>query len=1052
MASEDDIIQNINVNVNDEDLGSAFDKLKSAAQSAFDSLRDIFEKGEFGAGFEKLKESGTQAFEAIKEGGSKAFETIKGAGSGAAAELKSAFDNLGVNMRVVFAGISAAAATIAAGIGLAAKAVYNFVEAQSKTVNSLGDLSDKTRTAIKNVSELQTAYAHAGVSAGEFASGYSRLADVVEKTWDKIKKNTQTGVDTLEQRSITAARAAGALNKIQKERSEALNDKTEPNAGPIKPFVGDLVTAESTEKTLQKELELRQARLAAREAAREENEARRNDISQVTKGVQGLIDGNAGALKSFNASAENIVKGVVAAAGQGSEALKGLGDSFASVGSKAPDVKDVLTQLGAALKNIDDPALRSKVAIEALGKSGQSFLVALDSGKMDQFINDVKRMGGTVDETDKKIANNFRSAITGLNQDLENISTKISSAFGPGITDLITTFDDFLKRNQTSIVKLAEAIASLLNPALKGLQSAFIAVAESLTGTFEIFSRFGKTVEALSKADFKKAAESAKELLQTIMAVDDASSKNEDQRKQGQDKLAELRKKDFDEEKKQNEQGISRGDPRKPTQDQWNRMSETDKSKFVDSQLGLGRPPALPPLSPSEKPQDGGGLIPQASNSLIEGIKSLFRELPTSLPPLFKDKRSELDGLQKTASLEEPKKPVDTSIADSIKNSLQPLLDTINSLGTKIPEKQTEPISGIGIRGEGVKQATTEMASATQATVDPLQQLRDAARSAAEELSKVRSTDTASNDNNSGGEAVAVADGGHIRGPGSSTSDSIPAMLSDGEFVVKKSAVDRIGVDTLQAINDEKLHLAEGGSVKKRRRLPNGKIEEVTTGIDGNTFNTVTYDADYDERQQKRKQEEEDYAKRQREMRNIRKQGRENRENSAAAEDVDGSGSGQKEGPITQYVNGGDQAVLDSLNEASLAAGEADPNYIPVIYKKRKGYADGGLVGELARALGNIQLPRFANGGRVSLAPQMPRFSDGGSISLAPKLPRYAGGGAVSGDTGGLGSGMQHLGTVDLTTNHGNVRVAVDGGGIGQLRKAAVQRNMGSSPKSSWVK
>lgn len=43
--------------------------------------------------------------------------------------------------------------------------------------------------------------------------------------------------------------------------------------------------------------------------------------------------------------------------------------------------------------------------------------------------------------------------------------------------------------------------------------------------------------------------------------------------------------------------------------------------------------------------------------------------------------------------------------------------------------------------------------------------------------------------------------GGTVRGPGTATSDSIPAMLSNGEFVVRKRSVDAIGVDTLHRIN-----------------------------------------------------------------------------------------------------------------------------------------------------------------------------------------------------------------------------------------------------------
>jgi hypothetical protein len=45
------------------------------------------------------------------------------------------------------------------------------------------------------------------------------------------------------------------------------------------------------------------------------------------------------------------------------------------------------------------------------------------------------------------------------------------------------------------------------------------------------------------------------------------------------------------------------------------------------------------------------------------------------------------------------------------------------------------------------------------------------------------------------------AAGGHIRGPGTPTSDSIPAYLSDGEYVVKASSVSQYGVGFLDAVN-----------------------------------------------------------------------------------------------------------------------------------------------------------------------------------------------------------------------------------------------------------
>lgn len=55
--------------------------------------------------------------------------------------------------------------------------------------------------------------------------------------------------------------------------------------------------------------------------------------------------------------------------------------------------------------------------------------------------------------------------------------------------------------------------------------------------------------------------------------------------------------------------------------------------------------------------------------------------------------------------------------------------------------------------------------------------------------------------------AVAAAGGGHIRGPGTSTSDSIPAWLSNGEFVIKAKSVAKYGAGLMQAINSGRFRM-----------------------------------------------------------------------------------------------------------------------------------------------------------------------------------------------------------------------------------------------------
>jgi len=56
--------------------------------------------------------------------------------------------------------------------------------------------------------------------------------------------------------------------------------------------------------------------------------------------------------------------------------------------------------------------------------------------------------------------------------------------------------------------------------------------------------------------------------------------------------------------------------------------------------------------------------------------------------------------------------------------------------------------------------------------------------------------------------------GGHVTGPGSGISDSIPARLSDGEFVMTKKAVDQLGPENLQVMMDDAERAYDGGQIK----------------------------------------------------------------------------------------------------------------------------------------------------------------------------------------------------------------------------------------------
>ena len=75
--------------------------------------------------------------------------------------------------------------------------------------------------------------------------------------------------------------------------------------------------------------------------------------------------------------------------------------------------------------------------------------------------------------------------------------------------------------------------------------------------------------------------------------------------------------------------------------------------------------------------------------------------------------------------------------------------------------------------------------------------------------------------------ASEFAGSGPVDGPGSGVSDSIPARLSDGEFVFTSKAVDQIGIDTLQQMMSDAEMEADGEMPRQARRMGGYMMDEV---------------------------------------------------------------------------------------------------------------------------------------------------------------------------------------------------------------------------------
>lgn len=143
-------------------------------------------------------------------------------------------------------------------------------------------------------------------------------------------------------------------------------------------------------------------------------------------------------------------------------------------------------------------------------------------------------------------------------------------------------------------------------------------------------------------------------------------------------------------------------------------------------------------------------------------------------------------------------------------------------IGKNLPngEQASSSFDQLASAAEASAQALEGIQSATEGIQSALEGLTSAAEAAAQALEKVGSGGRSS------GIAEEAASGGYISGPGSGTSDSIPARLSNGEYVVRASAVRNVGVGFMHAINN----FSVGGLVGNISDRMNNLLPRFATG------------------------------------------------------------------------------------------------------------------------------------------------------------------------------------------------------------------------------
>ena len=455
MAEVDDIVQNI-VLTGNEDVNHAFDSMREAGQKAFDAI-------------EKAADHSITSF----------------------------------------TGIATAVAGVTAAIGVMAVGMFEFVKSSAESTSTLEDLAKVTGMTVQQITELSGAFSQAGSGTETMGSAFRRLSSTIQNTWNEIKQASAEGVDKLKGDAISVADAYDKMQQAGRDAANAARDQRLQRASDIQSVQGaqqrldelfsqsakargfdtsqfDAVLAQQKEQLEydQASLALAQAKKKAADdaanadeqaaakqraaetatltynaAVRKDAEDRKNDLSTITKGVQQVASGDKSGLDTFNASAENIVKGIIASTAGAKDAFKGLQGDITDLAKPAPAVADVFEQITKVLGNLDDAAQRSAVATRLFGRSlsPEELNLLSSAEKLKEFQDRVSSLGIDFEGNAKKLGD-FREALNAFKTDVGLIGTDIAAAFGPAFTSILNSLDQALRNNVQSLHQFAETL------------------------------------------------------------------------------------------------------------------------------------------------------------------------------------------------------------------------------------------------------------------------------------------------------------------------------------------------------------------------------------------------------------------------------------------------------------------------------------------------------------------------------------------------------------------------------------------------------------------
>lgn len=524
------------------------------------------------------------------------------------------------------------------------------------------------------------------------------------------------------------------------------------------------------------------------------------------------------------------------------ETFARLGISITDAGGALKSNEQLFAEVADKFKAMPDGIQKSALAMELFGRSGARLIPLLNGGAegLSALREEAEALGVVLYGDQAAAAEAFNDNLTRIGKAGEGAGNQLAGELLPTLVDMSDLMVDLTKNTDAFGI-----IARGLGVVIKGLATAGIAVGTTFSNLGSLIGASAAAAVSFAKGDFAIAFD----IMKDVTAENEKATKDAEDRisklwdgsgesgakaaveaKKSSAKLIDVTKsltvwlkEEQDLQVKNAKEALkervkAEREAAKQLSDAKNEQIATEK-RYTDAlaalKTGTGKAAtygAALDLKVSARQALGSGDFEAAKTQAQASLK-IIQDLAAAGANTygFSGFVKELQSIEQGAD----QKNIDKSQSafDAAKQSV----DDLNAQIDKVKDVKITP--------------TMDPAAAAQARAD-------IAALSAELSGALIITPTIASPQTAGDQPQGFATGGHVRGPGTGTSDSIMARLSNGEYVLKAAAVRQYGTNLLDKMNGLRLpKFADGGLVSEASSSPGtSSLGTVNISLDGKSY------------------------------------------------------------------------------------------------------------------------------------------------------------------------------------------------------------------------